>query len=222
MKEVRRRINELHDFVKDKSIVHKAIKEMVMGIKSAMIAAELEQVALRTIAVRALIEAKEKSAAESQETPKRSRNPRSLKRKKETPGEEEELKKLKNDKEDSKEERWRTVEEPKEKWKKRKEKEVKKKEEQNKEQPRPRRERSTDDALIVQAKDKTTYAALLRKVREDPELKELGESVLKTRCTQKGEMLFELKKDPSFKSTAFKKLVEMSLGEGASVRALSQ
>ncbi|XP_065085341.1 uncharacterized protein LOC135707449 [Ochlerotatus camptorhynchus] len=114
----------------------------------------------------------------------------------------------------------------KEKRKKRKEEEQRneerKKEVKKKENPRHRRERSKGDALVIEAKDKTTYAALLRKVREDPELKQLGENVVKTRRTQKGEMLFELKKDPSVRSSAFKELVEKSLGEDANVRALSQ
>lgn len=89
-------------------------------------------------------------------------------------------------------------------------------------QPKPRRERSRGDALVVEVKGQTTYADLLRKVRADPELKELGECVVKTRRTQKGEMLFELKKDPMVKSSAFKTLIERSLGDEANVRALSQ
>lgn len=45
------------------------------------------------------------------------------------------------------------------------------------------------------ANDKTTDTALLTKVRENPELKELGENMIKTRRSLKGEMIFELKKE---------------------------
>lgn len=40
--------------------------------------------------------------------------------------------------------------------------------------------------------------------------------------TRKGEMLFELKKEPGVKITASKTLIEKSLGEEANFRALSQ
>lgn len=39
------------------------------------------------------------------------------------------------------------------------------------------------------------YAAFLKEVREYPELKKLGDHVIETRCTQKGEMIFELKNE---------------------------
>ena len=51
----------------------------------------------------------------------------------------------------------------------------------------------------------------------DPKLKELGENVVKTRRTQKGDILFELKKDPNVKSSAFKTLVEKTVGERKSL-----
>lgn len=233
MMEVRKKVDELYEFVKDRNNVHGRIKQLVTGIKSVLSAAEREQNALNRraeAAEKALAEVTEKVTNEVQETPKGPQNPRSDKRKRETPGEEEEQKKPKNDREGKEElanERkgsgWSTVENRKANRKNQKEKEEKKKEERTKkEKPKPRRERYRGDALIVEANDKTTYAALLRKVREDPELKELGENVVKTRRTQKGEMLFELKKDPSIKSSAFKELVEKSLGSEANVRALSQ
>lgn len=53
----------------------------------------------------------------------------------------------------------------------------------------------------------------------DPELKELEESVVKTRRIHKSERLFELK---VVKSSALKTLIEKFLGEEANVRALSQ
>ncbi|XP_058828356.1 uncharacterized protein LOC131688201 [Topomyia yanbarensis] len=97
-----------------------------------------------------------------------------------------------------------------------------KKKEQEKKEKRTTRERHKGDALIIEAKDKTSYAALLKRVREDPELKQLGEDVAKTRRTQKGEMIFELTKDPSVKSLTYCELVTKSLDSVANVRAVSQ
>lgn len=53
-----------------------------------------------------------------------------------------------------------------------------------------------DDVLVVNVKSATS---------KSPKLKELEENVIKIRCTQKGGMLFKLKKDPTMKSSAFRK-----------------
>ena len=61
MIEARKRVNELFDFVKDKSNVHTKIKQLVTGIKVAMTAAEREHNGLKRRAEeaeKALIEAK--------------------------------------------------------------------------------------------------------------------------------------------------------------------
>ncbi|XP_065092784.1 uncharacterized protein LOC135713581 [Ochlerotatus camptorhynchus] len=236
MTEFRRKIEELYVFVKDKNNIHKEVKLLATVIKSGIAVADRELQEWRRraeAAEKALLEAKENAMlAVAQETPKGPTNSRPEKRDRETPGDEEDPKKHKDDEygdkeqEDGEDNDWRKVKEEKEKKneeeEKKKKTEERKKEVKKKENPRHHRERSKGDALVIEAKDKTTYAALLRKMREDPELKQLGENVVKTRRTQKGEMLFELKKDPSVRSSAFKELVEKSLGEDANVRALSQ
>lgn len=225
LEETRRKIDELHVFVRSKPNVHKIIIDMVVGIKSAVAAAEREQNVLKKraeVAEKAVMEVTEKVDIAAQETPKGPRNPRSEKRRRETPGEEEEQKKVKNDRDGDVEKEqgsvWRTIENRKEK----KKKQVAKKKEDHEKKPKLRRERNKGDALIIEVKQGTSYADLLRKVKADPALKELGENVTKTRRTQKGEMLFELKRDPAVKSVAYKTLIEKTLGEEASVRALSQ
>lgn len=50
---------------------------------------------------------------------------------------------------------------------------------------------------LVEANVTATYTALLKRVRGDPDLKDLGENVERARLTQKGEMLYELEEDPS-------------------------
>lgn len=216
--EVKKMVNELYDYIKDKSNVHHKIRDLVTRIKSAVMTGEREHNALRLRAdnaEKALLEALDKAAFKPQKTPKE----RSDKRKRETPGEEEEQKKRKEDQEKETDSEWETVEDQKKKKAKQREK---KKSEQKKEKTNPRHERNKGDALVVEVKGGTTYAELLQKVRADPELKELGQNVVKTRRTQKGEMLFELRRDPTVKSAAFKTLVEKSLGQEAVVRALSQ
>lgn len=237
--DIKRKVNELYEFVKERNNVHLKIKHMVTSIKSTVLAAEREQKALRIraeTAEKALMEAADRPAIEVQETPKGHRNTRSEKRNRDSPGEQEDAKKQKNEQVDAnsqkdtgKENQWRTVESRKTKKEKRKEKEEKeakqKKKEaklKKKEARRPPRQKYKGDALIVEANEQTTYAALLKRMREDPELKELGENVVKTRRTQKGEMIFELKKDPAIKSSSYRELVEKSLGGEANVRALSQ
>lgn len=273
MTEVRRRINELYEFTKDKSNknVHLKIKQMATAIKAAMTAAEREHNALmaRVVNVENALEEAKKHAM-LVDNPVTPTGHRPEKRDRETPGEDDgDSKKPKQaeDENDSQDDSggWNTVESRKKKKDKPKEgpkeeqKDESKKEEQveteneekkdpkdpknpkdpkdeqgrkkvekQKEQggkkkgkPKSPRERNKGEALIIEVKEGTSYADLLRKVRMDPALKEVGENVVKTRRTLKGEMLFELKRDPAVKSSAFKTLIESVIGDQASVKALS-
>lgn len=96
----------------------------------------------------------------------------------------------------------------------------KKGEQKAKEKPPPRQKPPKTDAVLVKAKDASTYVELLKKIREDPELRDLGENMLRSRRTQKGEMLFELKEDPTVDSSTIQGLVAKSLGEQVEVKAL--
>ncbi|XP_065082923.1 uncharacterized protein LOC135705240 [Ochlerotatus camptorhynchus] len=242
MTEVRRKIEELYVFVKDKNNIRKEVKLRATVIKSGIAVADQELQEWRRraeAAEKALLEAKENAMLgkrqETKRTPKKHKDDEYGDKeqedgedsdRREVENQKEKRKKLKEEeqrkKEQKKNEEKENKNEEEDKKKKKKKTEERKKELKKKENPRHRRERSKSDALVIEAKDKTTYAALLRKVREDPELKQLGEKVVRTRRTQKGKMLLGLKKDPSVRSSAFKKLVEKSLGEDANVRALSQ
>lgn len=217
LQEVRRRVNELYDFIKDKNNVHTKIKQMVNGVKAAMNAAERENSSL--VATRTSLKLRAERAERAEETLKakleeealRMKEPKtppgpSSKRDRETPGEEEDAKKQKQGNGGSSEPAKNPEPDPekepepdpeKEKgWEKVKKKKRKKKGELNEDAHKPkfRRERNKGEALVVEVKEGVSYADLLRKVRTDPELKELGENVVKTRRTQTGAMLFELKK----------------------------
>jgi Zinc knuckle len=107
----------------------------------------------------------------------------------------------------------------------RKKKKIRKAKPMPEKKPQPRNARKVrpkSDALVIEAKDENSYADILRKVKSDPTLKELGDQVARIRRTKKGEMLFELKGDSLVKSVTFKELMGKVLGESAAVRALTQ
>ena len=91
-----------------------------------------------------------------------------------------------------------------------------------KEKPKPRTMRERADALVIKTSSDKSYAVILKKVKNDPVLKGLGDNVTRIRHIQKGEMLFELKKDTAVNSSEYKKLVEKSIGEEGEVRVLTQ
>jgi hypothetical protein len=67
-----------------------------------------------------------------------------------------------------------------------------------------------------------SFSDVLKKIRSDPSLLELGEQVSRIRKSRNGEMLIEFRADSTIKSTAFKELVEKSVGEEVTVKALTQ
>lgn len=171
LQEVRRRVNELFDFIKDKNNVHTKIKQMVTGVKAAMTAAEREYSALKvtrtSLKVRAeraenALQAKLEEEALREKEPKTPPGP-STKRDRETPGEQEDAKKhkkgsggdspdpAKEPKPDpGKEEGWETA-------KRRKRKKTEKQNE-DAQKPKLRRERNRGEALVVEVKEGLSYA----------------------------------------------------------------
>lgn len=90
-------------------------------------------------------------------------------------------------------------------------------------QPREARKvRPKADALLIKATDENSYADILRKVKGDTALKDLGTQVTRIRRTRDGGMLFELKGDPLVKSEAYKVIMQKTLGSDATVSALTQ
>lgn len=85
-----------------------------------------------------------------------------------------------------------------------------------------KRKKPKPDAIIFEKRGDVSYADILRKVKGDPNLKELGENVARIRRTQRGEMLLEFNRNSNKRSSDFRELVKTTLGEQANVRALSQ
>lgn len=85
---------------------------------------------------------------------------------------------------------------------------------------RPRRLKP--DAIVIGKVGELSYADILRKVKGDPNLKEIGDNVARVRRTYKGEMLIELNKEAgNNKDCNFHLMVKKALGDQACVRSLS-
>ncbi|XP_055614802.1 uncharacterized protein LOC129761118 [Toxorhynchites rutilus septentrionalis] len=205
--EAKRASDELYEYIKPSSNVHAVIRTLTTKIKSALAAAEREQQFWRARAEKAenaLKENVQSKPIEAISTPMSDSTPLTAKRKRLTPEEKRAAKKQKDGSDVANGENSQNNEEINE-WKMI---ERKKREEKKKDKLKPRLERPKPDALIVATAGAATYAEILRKVKEDPSLKNLGENVAK--------------KDPTIKSSTYKELVEKSLGETAKVKALFQ
>jgi len=85
---------------------------------------------------------------------------------------------------------------------------------------KPTRLRKKPEALIVkkERRGEASYAEMLRKLRSDSSLSELGSHVRKIRRTQKGELLLEVEGKTSESVPKFKSDLEAALNDLASVR----
>lgn len=82
------------------------------------------------------------------------------------------------------------------------------------------RKRNRGDALVIKTEG-PQYAVVLKTLRNEERLAELGADVRNIRHTRTGEIILELRRDTTQKGSAYKPLVEQVLGEGVEVRALT-
>lgn len=75
---------------------------------------------------------------------------------------------------------------------------------------------------MVETSGEATYADILRAVRNDPNLKEVEERVTRVKRNQKGQMLFELKKEDEAKRDTLKAAVTQALEGKAKVTLRTQ
>lgn len=73
---------------------------------------------------------------------------------------------------------------------------------------------------MVKAKEGTTYADILRRIKEAPELKELGSRVMKIRRNAKGDLLLQLSRSADQETQQFSSSMSEELKEMAEVRTL--
>jgi len=220
--------DELSDFVRTKHNVHAEIKKLVTRIQKALIEAKVEsknaeeEARKRSEAAekgRKLEESKREQTnlenlASSQNKQKRGRQ------QSESPEVNKKAKRVKQTgKQQGKEEKEKEKEQREKEWTKVTNKGKRTSQENQKKGPKVARPKA--DALMVEAIGDTTYTEILCKVKGDPNLKELGDKVERIRRTRNGVMLFELKRDPLVKSSAFKEFLEKSLEGVAKVKALT-
>lgn len=84
-----------------------------------------------------------------------------------------------------------------------------------------RKKPARPNALVIQTCGETSYADILRKVKSDPKLDILSQSVKTIRKTAKGELLLELNKPAHQNTGEFRQKIEEVLGPAADVRALT-
>ena len=83
------------------------------------------------------------------------------------------------------------------------------------------RKRARPDAIVIEAKDKESYAAILRTFKSNPDMADIGEAVSRIRRTQKGSMLLLLKEKEA-RTAEFRSRISNALGKDADVKALEQ
>jgi hypothetical protein len=82
--------------------------------------------------------------------------------------------------------------------------------------------RAKPDAIVLEKVGEASYADILRRVKNDPNLKEMGEKVARIKRTQKGQMMFELRREEEQRGVKYQDVVEKALGGLATVRVLTQ
>ncbi len=87
-----------------------------------------------------------------------------------------------------------------------------------KRRPIEKKIRSRPDAIILTKKDGVSYAEILRKIKSDSGLEELGSSVTYIRKTLKGDLLLELKSKAEKRADSFQSALEGVVGEMAVIQ----
>ena len=85
----------------------------------------------------------------------------------------------------------------------------------------PSKVKSKPDAILIEKKGDTSYAEILRSVKNDPKMEAIGKAVSRIRRTQKGELLFQLN-HTEVNAAEFQKTISEALGTRAEVKALAQ
>ncbi|XP_055522799.1 uncharacterized protein LOC129716980 [Wyeomyia smithii] len=85
---------------------------------------------------------------------------------------------------------------------------------------RAKKAKSRGDALILRT-DGSKYSEVLKKMRGETQLKELGADVRSIRRSRTGEIILELRKDAKNKGASYKAVAEQVLGKDVQVRALT-
>ncbi|CAD7078607.1 unnamed protein product [Hermetia illucens] len=75
------------------------------------------------------------------------------------------------------------------------------------------------EVIFISKRSEGSYADILRKVKADPELTNLGDNVSRIRRSQKGDLMLELKKSKDVTADKFLSQIGKTLGQEADIRA---
>lgn len=228
MKKAMETLNELHEFAKDKNNLHKEIKTMIVSARKTMGEIIEDMKGKKVVSKDGDTPAGKTSSALSgsqagtpkpQDTPSQGKRRRNIDENR--TGRSPRLKKHRTDdtrkertpkRADTKEDEGFTV--------------VTHRRSKRPEGRRPEKKvtnrRTRPDAIMIEAANGNSYADILRKVKSDPNLKEMGENVLRVKRTQKGQLLFEMKREDGQDKKEYQELVEKALGTDVTVRMLTQ
>jgi len=87
---------------------------------------------------------------------------------------------------------------------------------------KPKVRQLRNDAIVIAASAGGSYADILKKVKAEPQLKELGQAVQAVRRTAKGELLVILNKVSDPKTVELQTTMKAVLGNNVDVRALTE
>lgn len=83
-------------------------------------------------------------------------------------------------------------------------------------------QRLRPDAIVIAKVGEMTYADILRTVKTNGTLQELGKNVTRVKKTAKGEILLELKKEQTGSTEGYKEEISRILGDQAQIKTLKQ
>ena len=83
------------------------------------------------------------------------------------------------------------------------------------------KQRARPDAIVIKQSGEISYADILKRVKSEPALKELGNNVSRIRRTAKGELLMQLDRNGGTSSAVLQLAVTKALGSAVEVKALT-
>lgn len=92
---------------------------------------------------------------------------------------------------------------------------------EKKKRSKPKKRSQRPDALVIKSCSDMSYADILKKVKSDGKLNNLGENVKSIRKTEKGELLVELNRADHENLHQFQEVMKEVLGNDANVRSLT-
>ena len=91
---------------------------------------------------------------------------------------------------------------------------------EKKKNDRMRKNITKPDALVISKTGELSYAEMLKKVKQDAKLKDLGDNIARIRRTNKGELLLVLNRNKTEQTMALQERIKEALGSDAETKVL--